>query len=76
MLMRPMLLRAMRRRHRLAVSPQLAELLGVLLPLPQQAGRLLRYSLLTPLPLRRPLPRLRLPLPCSLLNAASASRIG
>lgn len=74
-----MLRQAMRRLAvllRLPVFPQQAELLGVLLPVPQQAGRLLRFSLLIPLPPRRLLPRRRLPLPCSLLNAASAFRIG
>lgn len=70
-----MLLRVMRRLlRRLAVFPQPAELLRV--PVPQLAGRLLRFSLLIPLPLRRLLPRRRLRLPCSLPDAASASRIG
>lgn len=48
----------------------------VRLPVPQQAGRLLRFSLLIPLPLRLLLPRRRLRLPCSPLAAVSAFRIG
>ena len=56
---------------------RLAELLLRLrLPVPQQAGRLLRFWLLILLPLRRLLPRRRLRLPCLPLAAASASRIG
>ena len=56
---------------------RLAELrLRLRLPVPQQAGRLLRFWLLIPLPLRRLLPRRRLRLPCLPLAAASASRIG
>ena len=56
---------------------RLAELLLRLhLPVPQQAGRLLRFWLLILLLLRRLLPRRRLRLPCSPLAAVSASRIG
>ena len=56
---------------------RLAELLRRLrLPVPQQAGRLLRFWLLILLPLRLLLPRRRLRQPCSLLAAVSASRIG
>ena len=56
---------------------RLAELLLRLrLPVPQQADKLLRFSHLIPLPLRRLLPRRRLRLPYSPLAAASASRIG
>lgn len=73
MLLRAVLLRATRR---LAVFPQPAELLRVRLPVLQQAGRLLRFSLLIPLLLRRLLPRRLLRLPCSLPDAVSASRIG
>lgn len=46
------------------------------LPVPQQAGRLLRFWLLILLPLRRLLRRCRLRLPCSPLAAVSAFRIG
>lgn len=75
MLQGPMLQRVLQRvLHLLAVLPQPAE--QVLLPVPQQAGRLLRFWLLIPLPLRRLLPRRRLRLPCLPLAAASASRIG